>query len=199
MSEETKRDKYPGLPHIEPDPALQVVSWTRTSYNRITPSIIAFQSSVRRAFIQAMVSKYAISNAEELREAVTRRFGCKPSAATIADDMRGIGIVRVPIPGGGGSRLKLVNQLNTVNIEDELNERFRIDVLNLHRRDKDLMIEMNRGTANAMVQLINLLVDDGGRPGVIGVTTDMDKWVVVYFENGVQSVSWYEWLKGKLY
>ena len=194
-----EKDKYPGLPHIEPDPALQVVSWTRTSFNKITPSVIAFQSSVRRAFIQAIVTRYAISNAEELREAVTRRFGCRPSAPTIMSDMKIIGIVRVPIPGGGGSRLKLVNQLNTVNIEDELNERFRIDVLNVHRRDKDMMIEMNRGTANTMVQLINLLVDDGSRPGVIGVTTDMDKWVIIYFEGGHHCMRWYEWLKGKLY
>jgi arginine repressor len=113
-------------------------------------------------------------------------------------DMKLIGIVRVPIPGGG-SRLKLVNQIANVNIEDELNERIRIDALNMRKSERQMMIEMNRGTANTMVRLINLLVDEGGRPGVIAVTTDTDKWVVIHFENGYQATSWFEWLNGKLY
>lgn len=192
------KDPFPGLPHIEPDPELQLTSWSRTPSFNPPPHLITYYANVRRAFIQAMISRYHIRSAGEVREIVRRRFGAKPSVDTTTKDLRALGIIRVPIPGGG-SRLKLVSQINNVNLEQEVDERFRIDALSIKRQGSMMIIETNRGTATAFVQLMNLLADDGGRAGLAAVTTDNDKWVVVHFDDGNHARSWTDWLEGKLF
>jgi arginine repressor len=191
-------DKYAGLPHIEPDPELQLVSWSRSSTFNPPPNLMTYYANVRRAFIQAMISRYHIGTAEEVREVVRRRFGAKPGIDTTIKDLRTLGIIRVPIPGGG-TRLKLISQINNVNLEQEIDERFRIDALGIKRQGSMIMIETNRGTAGSIVQLMNLLADDGARAGLGAVTTDGDKWVVLHMDDGNHARSWADWLEGKLF
>jgi arginine repressor len=191
-------DKYAGLPHIEPDPNLQLISWKNSGTVKFNPQQAQYYASVRRAFIQAMVARYHISTAEELREVVRRRFGAKPGIDTVISDMKLLGIIRVPVPGGG-TRLKLISQLNNVNLEQEIDERFRIDALGVRRQGSMIIIEVNRGTATAFVQLMNLVVDENTRGGLIAVTTDNDKWVVLHIEDSVTATSWTSWLTDKLY
>lgn len=194
----SEKEKYEGLPHVEPDPKLQLQSWSRTGTFNPPSHLISFYANVRRAFVQAMVARYHIRTAEEIRELVRRRFGAAPSLETITVDLRQLGIIRVPIPGGG-TQLKLISQINNVNLEQEVDERFRIDVLNVQRQGSTIMIETNRGTAQSVVQLMNLVVDDGSRNGLLAVTSDGDKWVVLHMEDAKQATKWQTWLSGKLY
>jgi len=187
-------DKFPGLPHIEPDPKIQLESWLP---GNMTAAERTFNVQVRRAFIQALVARHPISTAQELREAVRRRFGAAPSHQIIMEDVRDLQIVRVPMPGGG-QRLKLASQLGDANIEDELDERVRIDLLSMNRKNDLIYHEVNRGTASALTQLLNLMVDDGTQPGIIGITNDGDKWVVVHFKNGHDARVYERWMKPKM-
>jgi len=193
-SEATQQDKFPGLPHIEPDPEIQLESWGPGGVSRADRT---FTVQVRRAFIQALVARYPIATAQELREAVRRRFGATPSHQIIMEDIRDLNIVRIPMPGGG-MRFKLASQLGDVNIEDELDERVRIDVLSVNRKEDTVYHEMNRGTAQAFVQLINLMIDDGTQPGILAVTSDNDKWVAVHFKSGNDARVYERWFTPKL-
>lgn len=173
-------DKFPGLPHIDPDPRLQLDTW-RLDVNRRADRL--FNVQVRRAFVQALVARHPITSAEEVREAVRRRFGAKPSLAIALNDLQEIGSVRVPMPGGG-FRFKLASQLADANIEQELDERVRIDLLGIKRVDRFLYLEVNRGTTQALTQLVNLMIDDGAWPNIAAVTTDNDKWVTLHMDDG---------------
>lgn len=190
----SEREKYPGLPPITPDPQIQLTTWADSTIGQTQRT---YHAAVRRAFIQMMVARHPIRDATELREAVKRRFGAAPSTRLLLQDMKNTGIVRVPIPGLG-TRLKLVAQLNDANIEDELDERIRIDTMLITRRDNDIFMEVNRGTATAFVQLFNLTVDEGSRPGVVGVTSDGDKWVALHFADGARAMEWERWLENKI-
>lgn len=157
-----------------------------------------FRVTVRRAFVQSLLANHRIRSIEELQEAVRRRFGAKPGFHVIAGDLRHIGVVRVPIPGVG-NYIRLASEYHKVNVEDELDERVRIDVLEMRRQSDTLYLEVNRGTAPALTQLFNLIVDQGNRPGIVGITSDGDKWVALHLEDGKAAVTWQEWLKPKLY
>jgi len=194
VSEETPENKFPGLPHIQPDPDLQVESWAASAIPR---SERTFAVQVRRAFIQALVARHPIASAQELREAVRRRFGATPGHQIIMEDLRDLQVVRVPMPGGG-MRFKLASQLGDANIEDELDERVRIDVLSVNRKEDTVYHEVNRGTAQALVQLINLMVDDGTQPGILAVTSDNDKWVAIHFKSGADARVYERWFTPKL-
>jgi arginine repressor len=192
----TPDDKFPGLPHIDPDPRIQVTDWTAGA--GVTVPEQQFNTNARRAFIQALIARHPIATIAELQEATRRRFGAVPGHHTITKDLREINVVRVPIPGLG-QRFKLASQYNKVNIEDELNERARIDVLSVTRFEDRIHLEVNRGTAVALVQLFNLIYDDASRPGITAVSSDGDKWVVLYLESGKTAMTWEAWLKAKLY
>jgi arginine repressor len=188
-------DPYAGLPHIEPDPRLRVENWNLKEKNAVDAQ---FRVAIRRAFIQSLLANHRIRNIDEIQEAVRRRFGAKPGFHVIAGDLRAIVVVRVPVPGVG-NYIRLASEYNKVNVEDELEERIRIDVLELRRKLDTIYLEVNRGTAPALTQLFNLIVDQGNRPGVVGITSDGDKWVAIHLEDGVVTTSWQEWLKQKLY
>lgn len=192
----TPEDKFPGLPHIEPDPRIQVTDWSAGDGVKVPEQ--QFNTNVRRAFIQALIARHPIATVAELQEAVRRRFGASAGHHVITRDLREIGVVRVPIPGLG-QRFKLASQYNKVNIEDELNERARIDVLAVTRYGDRIHLEVNRGTAVALVQLFNLIYDDASRPGLTAVTSDGDKWVVLYTDSSKTAMTWEGWLRSKLY
>lgn len=174
------KDEYPSLPHIDPDPKLQLDTW-RLDVNRRADRL--FNVQVRRAFVQTLIARHHLTSADEVREAVRRRFGAKPSLAITLTDLQEIGVVRVPLPGSG-FRFKLASQLADANIEQELDERARLDLLGVNRIERFVYLEVNRGTAQALAQLLNLMVDDGAYPFVVAISTDQDKWVVVHTEDG---------------
>lgn len=189
-------DPYAGLPHIEPDPRIQVDSWSIAKGE--LSSDTSFRVAVRRAFIQSLLANHRIRSIDEIQEAVRRRFGTKPGFHMVAGDLRHIGVVRVPIPGVG-NYIRLASEYHKINVEDELNERVRIDVLEMRRKVDTLYLEVNRGTAPALTQIFNLIVDQGNRPGIVGITSDGDKWVALHLEDGNVATTWQEWLKPKLY
>ena len=203
-STRAQENKFPGLPHIEPDPRIQVRGWSpkqlkeSLKHHPMKSGINTFAAQVRRAFIQQLIANHPIYGVDEIREAVRRRFGALPDTRMVANDLTIVGVARVPVPGIG-TRLRLASQFGQVRVEDELDERIRIDALEVSRQGDTLFIEMNRGTAVALVQLLNLVYDQGNRPGVRAITTDSDKWVVVHMRDGNFAVSWEDWLKNKLY
>lgn len=190
-----KPDPFAALPNIEPDPRLHLISWNSRDVPR---SEISFRAAIRRAFIQSLLANHRIRSIEEIQEAVRRRFGAKPGFHMIGADLTNIGVVRVPVPGVG-NYIRLASEYNKVNVEDELDERMRIDVLGMRRNEAIMYLEVNRGTANALVQLFNLIHDQGNRPGLLAVTSDNDKWVVLHLEDKAATNGWEQWLKPKLY
>jgi len=192
---EASDDKFPGLPHIEPDPELQLESWKAEHHSQAQRT---YNVQVRRAFIQALVARYPIGTSKELREAVRRRFGATPSHQIILEDIRDLQIVRIPMPGGG-MRFKLASQLGDVNIEDELDERIRVDVLSMNRKADQVFLETNRGTASSMAQLLNLMVDDGTQPNILAITSDNDKWLVIHFVGAREADVFERWFRPKIF
>lgn len=197
MAKLTKQegDPYAGLPLIEPDPRLRVEDWTLKEKNRADAQ---FRVAIRQAFVQSLLANHRIRSIDEIQESVRRRFGARPGFHIIAGDLRKIGVVRVPVPGVG-NYIRLASEYHKVNVEDELDERVRIDVLELRRKLDTIYLEVNRGTAPALTQLFNLIVDQGNRPGVMAITSDGDKWVALHLEDGNVATAWQEWLKPKLY
>lgn len=187
-------DKFSALPNIEPDPQLQVESWTNELMGH---SERVYAMKKRRAFIQHLVMNAPIATSEEIREACRRRFGATPTQRIILRDIKAIGLVRVPNKHGG-SRYRVASQLPDIDIEEEVNNRCRIDLLSVTRVDNIVYLEVNRGTAQAFVQLLNLVVDDAALVGVAGITSDMDKWIVIHTTDGNRARWIEDWMRNKI-
>lgn len=187
-------DAFPTLPDIAPDPHLQLTTWEPSG----TATSRAFNVKKRRAFLQNLVMQAPIGSVEEMREAVRRRFGVAPTIKIMLNDVKQLGLVRVPNKHGG-FRYRVQSQLPDVNIEQEVDNRCRIDLLSVVKTDKMIHLEVNRGTAQAFVQLLNLLVDDAALPGVVSITSDMDKWIVLHVNDGHRAKIIAEMLQEKVY
>lgn len=187
-------NRFPGLPDIPPHPEIRLTTWAQEGETRATTE---YRTKVRRAFIQNLVTDYPLSSMEEVNEAILMRFGARVAPPTIMKDMRVLGIVRVPMPGGG-FRYKLASQVSEFDLDMELNDRLRLDALSIKRGGANVYIEVNRGTASAVVQILNLFIDDATLPDVLGITSDGDKWVVLNMEGVGPAKRVERWLTKKL-
>lgn len=188
-------DRYPALPEIEPHPDLWLDNWGIVEGD---PKVeYEYRMRVRRAFVQNLIAHHPIAKMEEINEAISRRFGARVAHATLMKDMKMLGIVRAPMPGGG-VRYRLYSQVTDLDLDQELNDRLRLDALSVKRGDLNVYVEVNRGTAQAFVQIFNLFIDDAALPDVYGLTSDQDKWVVLHGKDLRAAKRIERWLAPKL-
>lgn len=180
------------IDEIIPDPEMQVSKWDVLMKEA---QIGQKQTAVRRAFVNWVVTNYEVRTREDLIAAVGKRFGLAPSVTSITRDLQELGVVKVPTVGSSNSRYRLLSSLHDIGVEDELNERIRIDVLRVSRHSETVFLETNRGVATAVAQLVKLAIDDGVMRDIHAITTDGDCYVVVHAANVRAGETWERWLQ----